>query len=167
MGHGATIGVYIIRPPFGHIGVEFREHTGLAVRIRLLTTRHTTLVRLAGTSLWILCSWGCPSTIPLGHVLRGSTTCMLVDNTCHPAHGVHVIGGFHTPNLVSDLGDDIIGPPCEYPVDHAYSTMLILVLGRIMRSSIIQASGSIHGPNPMTIVIAVVSWCESMHPIPD
>ena len=127
--------------------MKFREYTGLAVRIRLLTS-HLFLPGPGACSAW-QCSG------------------LLVGNPCDSAHRVHIVGGFHTPNPVGDLGDDIIGSPCEYPVDHVYSTMLILVLGRTMRSSIIQASGSIHGPNPMTIVIAVVSWCEGMYPIPD
>ena len=86
---------------------------------------------------------------------------------CDSAHGVYIIGGFHSPDLVGDLGDDIIGPPCEYPVDHAHSMVLILVLGRTIRSSIIQASSSIDSPNPMTIITVAVSWCEGMYPIPD
>ena len=143
VGHGATIGIYIISPPCSGVGVEFREYTGLAVRIRLLPS--------------------CTFLPGLGHILRG----MLVGNACDSAHWVHVVGGFNSPDLVRDLGDDIIGTPCEHSVDHAHSMILILVLGRTIRSSIIQTSGSIDRPNPMTIITAVVSWCEGVYPVPN
>ena len=92
---------------------------------------------------------------------------MLVGNTCHPAHRIHIIRSIHASNLVRDLGDDIIGTPCEHSVDHTHSMVLILLLGRTSRSSIIQASGSIDRPSPMTIITAVVSWCEGVYPVPN
>ncbi|MFC2285062.1 MAG: hypothetical protein ACFNLH_06010 [Corynebacterium matruchotii] len=78
---------------------------------------------------------------------------------------------FARKGRVRGLGDagtgDIISTPCEHPVDHTHSMVLILLLRRTSRSSIIQSSGSIYKPNPMTIITAGGTWCESMHSVPD
>ena len=93
----------------------------------------------------------------LDRVLRGSATGLLVGNACHPAHHIYVIGGFHTPDLVRDLGDDIIGPPCEHPVDHTHGMVLILMLRRIIMDT------SICGISTMLFV----TWCKGVYPVSD
>jgi hypothetical protein len=82
---------------------------------------------------------------------------MLVGNTCDSAHGVYIVGGFHTPNLIGYLDDDIIGPPCEHPINHTHSMILILMLRSIIMDT------SICGISTML----VVSWCKGVYPVPD